>query len=319
MDFGYNLPTRGPAATRDGLTRLARKADDLGYAYLAVPDHIVFPRSIDSEYPYDATGRFPGDGSGAFLEQLTQIAFLAAVTEKVRFVTSVMVVPHRPAVLTAKILATIDVLSEGRLTVGCGVGWMREEFEALDAPPFDARGKVTDEYIAAFRELWTQDEPVLDGDYVKMSGALFFPKPVQKPGPPIWTGGESPAAMRRAARLADGWYPIGSNPRFPLDTADRLAAGIATVKSLAEEAGRDPAEIDLGYWANWYRPGATRQTDNGERMLFTGSDADVIDDIGRLRDLGVRHLLFHLVAGDTEQALDHIDRFTTEVRDKAGG
>ena len=174
-------------------------------------------------------------------------------------------------------------------------------------------------YIAAFRELWTQDEPVLDGDYVKMSDALFFPKPFQKPGPPIWTGGESPPAMRRAARLADGWYPIGSNPRFPLDTAARLAEGIATVKSLAEEAGRDPAEIDLGYWANWYRPGATRQTDNGERMLFTGADADVIDDIGRLRDLGVRHLLFNLVAGDTEQALDHIDRFTTEIRATAEG
>jgi alkanesulfonate monooxygenase SsuD/methylene tetrahydromethanopterin reductase-like flavin-dependent oxidoreductase (luciferase family) len=123
-----------------------------------------------------------------------------------------MVVPHRPPVLTAKILATIDVLSKGRLIVGCGVGWMREEFEAIGAPPYDKRGAVSDEYIRAFKELWTSDNPTFSGKYCSFANVAFAPKPLQKPHPPIWVGGESPVALRRAGRLADAWYPIGSNP-----------------------------------------------------------------------------------------------------------
>src|SRR6266567_4427207 len=121
-------------------------------------------------------------------------------------------------VLTAKILSTIDVMSGGRIMVGVGAGWLEEEFEALGAPPFAERGKATDEYLQAFRELWTKDKPHFDGRFVKFTNIVFVPKPVQKPHPPLWVGGESGPAMRRAARLGNGWYPIGSNPRFPLNT-----------------------------------------------------------------------------------------------------
>ena len=146
------------------------------------------------------------------------MAWLAAKTKTLGLVLSVMVVPHRPAVLAAKQLATIDILSGGRLTVGIGAGWMREEFEALQTEPFDERGAVTDEYIAAFKELWTSDDPRFEGKYVRFSNIDFTPKPVQRPHPPIWVGGESGPALRRTAKLGDVWYPIQANPAFPMDS-----------------------------------------------------------------------------------------------------
>ena len=128
----------------------------------------MIPTDISSPYPYSATGEFTNQGTGERNEQLIELAFVAARTSKLRLVTSVMVIPHRPAVLAAKQLATIDVLSGGRVTLGIGAGWMKEEFEAIGAPPFAERGKVTDEYIAAFKELWTKDKPRFAGDYVKL-------------------------------------------------------------------------------------------------------------------------------------------------------
>ena len=216
MEFGFGVPTRGPQASPEALATLAQRGEALGYDIVSVSDHIVIPRRIASQYPYSESGTFGGGGDGACLEQLTLLAFLAGQTSRLRLLTSVMVVPHRSAVLAAKVLASIDVLSGGRVIVGCGVGWMREEFEAIGAPPYDHRGTVSDEYIQAFRELWTKDAPAFAGEYVSFSDISFAPKPVQSSGPPIWVGGESPAALRRAGRLGDAWYPIGSNPTYPL-------------------------------------------------------------------------------------------------------
>ena len=215
MDFGFGLPTRGPLSAPQTLAALAAGGEDLGFTYIGVADHIVVARRIDSTYPYSETGSFTGWESGECLEQLTLLGYLAAHTTAIRLLSSVMVVPHRNPVHTAKILSTIDNLSGGRLTVGCGVGWMREEFEAIGTPPFDNRGSVSDEYIRVFKELWTSDAPTFEGKYASFSDIVFSPQPVQKPHPPIWIGGESPAALRRAARLGDAWYPIGSNPTYP--------------------------------------------------------------------------------------------------------
>ena len=175
------------------------------------------------------------------------MAFVAGKTSRLRLVTSVTVVPHRPAVLLAKMLATIDVLSKGRFTFGIGAGWMKEEFEALGLPPFAERGAVTDEYLLACRELWTRDEPRFSGKYVNFANILFAPKPVQKPHPPIWVGGESGPALRRTARLGDAWYPIGTNPQHRLDSMKRFAAGVERLRRLTREAGRDPAQVALAY------------------------------------------------------------------------
>jgi probable F420-dependent oxidoreductase len=226
MQFGFNLPLSGPSASPAMLARLAAEGEAIGYDYAAISDHIVEPIDIHARYPYSESGEFPAGSRGERHEQLTAIAYLAAKTSRLKFLTSVMVVPHRPAVLTAKILATIDVMSGGRLIVGVGAGWLEEEFVAIGAPPFAERGTATDEYLMAFRELWTKDKPRFDGRFVKFSDILFAPKPVQKPCPALWIGGESGPAMRRAARIGDGWYPIGANPQHRLDTMARYRAAV---------------------------------------------------------------------------------------------
>ena len=133
MDYGFSVPNRGPMATPQDMAVLARRGEEMGFDIINVSDHIVIPRGIASRYPYSLSGGF--NATGEYLEQLTTLSFLAAHTSRVRLLSSVMVLPHRNPVLAAKALATIDVLSQGRLTVGCGVGWMREEFEAIGAPP----------------------------------------------------------------------------------------------------------------------------------------------------------------------------------------
>jgi len=230
-----------------------------------------------------------------------------------RLLSSVMVVPHRPPMFTAKALATLDVLSQGRVTVGIGAGWMEEEFRAIGAPPFSERGKVTDEYLRVFKALWTEDNPRFDGKYVQFDNVSFLPKPVQKPHPPIWVGGESPPAVRRTVALGDAWFPIGSNPEFPLNTVERFSQGIERLHEEARRAGRDPATIALAYWASWYKEGQTLALDNGQRQLFTGSDADVIQDIAAFRGLGVRHLLFTFARPTLAESITAMERFSDKV------
>ena len=150
------------------------------------------------------------------------LAFLAGQTSRIGLGTSVMIVPHRNPLVAAKSIATLDVLSGGRVILGVGVGWLREEFEVLDLPPFDERGAVTDEYLRAFIELWTSDNPSFHGKYVQFDDISFLPKPVQKPHPPIWIGGESRPAIRRAAQLGNGWHPLGVNSLSPLSTVEQL-------------------------------------------------------------------------------------------------
>ena len=314
MEFGYGVPTRGPQASPEALATLAQRGEALGYDIVSVSDHVVIPHRIASQYPYSESGTFGGGGDGACLEQLTLLAFLAGQTSRLRLLTSVMVVPHRSAVLAAKVLASIDVLSGGRLIVGCGVGGMREEFEALGAPSYDRRGTVSDEYIEAFRELWTKEAPAYAGEYVSFSDITFAPKPVQSGGPPIWVGGESPVALRRAGRLGDAWYPIGSNPTYPLATAALFEKSVATVRRHAEAAGRDPAALDFAYSAGWYDDREARKLPDGSRLCFTGTPEQIAGDIRSFQALGVRHMTLGLMGPTLEETLERLERFATDVR-----
>jgi probable F420-dependent oxidoreductase len=253
------------------------------------------------------------------LEQLTTLSFLAHATSSVRLLTSVMVLPHRSPVLTAKMLASIDVLSMGRLNVGCGVGWMREEFEALGAPPYDERGAVGDEYIRAFKELWTSDNPTFDGTYCRFADIDFLPKPVQKPHPPIWVGGESPRALRRAARLGDVWYPIGRNPRFMVGTPAAYQASVTRLQGFAEEAGRDPSTIGLAYSASWLNDREAQRLPNGDRQLLTGTPEQIAGDIKAFADIGGRHFMVNFQSDTLEETLARMERFATRVRPRVEG
>lgn len=313
MKIGTTAPIGGPQASAENLTRFAIEAESLGFDCLTFSDHIIIPADIHARYPYSDTGEFPPASRGERHEQLTAIAFVAAKTSRIRFLTAVMVVPHRPAVLTAKILATIDVLSEGRLSVGCGAGWLKEEFEAIGAPPFEKRGAATDEYIRAFRELWTKDDPRFDGQYIQFAGIAFAPKPVQKPHPPILIGGESEPALRRAARLGDGWYPIGVNPEFPLDTLSRYCARVEELRAQIRAAGRDPSDVMLGYRCHLHGEAVQPKMVGSERRLFAGGPRKIAGDIRALRDLGVQQIDFGLLGPTLEASLDNLRRFRAEV------
>ena len=313
MDFGITLGPRGATGTPEGLAARAQQADRLGFAYLGIPDHIVFPRQSSSRYPYNAEGKHPSIASGYCLEQLACLSFVAALTHKVRLLTSVLVVPHRPAILAAKMLATIDVLSKGRLTVGVGVGWLAEEMSALGGPPYDKRGVASDAFIAAFRALWTKDDPRGDGTYVKFDGLIFEPKPVQRFGPPIWVGGEGAAARRLVARLGDGWYPSIRNPKEQLYRPEAFAAALADVHREAEAIGRDPGEIDVAVYANGMSLGVARKAPDNRRVAFTGSAGEIAEDACAFAKAGVRHILVGFESNDLQQALDHTEAFARDV------
>jgi len=316
MQIGFNAPTSGPLIEPDSLAAIITEGEALGFDYVTISDHIMVPRNLESKYPYTDTGEFPAGTQAAWLEQLATTAWIAALTKKLRFVLSVMVVPHRPAVLTAKLLSTIDFLSKGRLTLGIGVGWCREEFEAIGAAPFDDRGAVTDEWVAACHELWTADLPRFDGKYVKFDDVSFLPKPPQQPIP-IWVGGESAPALRRTMRYAQGWYPVGTNPQFPMNTVSRFKAGLARVRGFAERGGRDPSQITVALRVLAGPNGKPRGSIDGEAEMFTGGDADWVGDIQALAELGVSAVDVRLFGRSTTETagptIDTMRRFRDGV------
>lgn len=233
MRFGLMIMARGPGGTGPGLSAMARAAEAGGLDLLGFNDHVVVPGGIASKYPYSNDGAWPGAAVGECLEMVTAAAFIAAATETIGLLTSVMVLPHRPAMLAAKMLATVDVLSGGRLIVGAGAGWMREEFEALGAP-FDDRGARTDDYVAAMRALWSQEKATHHGEYVKFENVYCRPQPING-SVPIIVGGHSRPAARRAGRLGNGYFPARGAP----------ADLIALARKTAEEHGRDPDAIEI--------------------------------------------------------------------------
>src|ERR1700746_1314713 len=184
MQFGFNLPNSGALGTPEIMARIAPEGETLGYGYLTVTDHVVLPDMAEPGSPYSESGAFYSTDSAHRHEMLTLAAWLASVTTRVRLVLAVLVVPHRPAVLAAKQLATIDVLSGGRLTVGIGAGWLKAEFDAVVTTPFAERGAVTDEYLEAFRALWADEHARFAGRYTRFADLVFQPRPAQKPYPP---------------------------------------------------------------------------------------------------------------------------------------
>ena len=313
MRYGFYLPTRGAAATPDALEALLARGEALGFTSVMIADHVVFPTAIGSRYPYTVSGAFPGGGDA--LEQLALVAFVAGRTRALRLVTSVMILPHRNPVVTAKMLATIDVLSRGRVTVGVGVGWLREEFEALATPDFDRRGAVSDEYLRIFKTLWTRTPASFEGEFYRFAPLVCSPQPVQKPHPPIWVGGHSPAALRRVARLGDGWHPVGANPAVPLRPAE-LRASLDELYRLTEQEGRDPTRLTICYKAPVYDPTATGP--GGERLPFSGSPEAILDDIATYAHLGVSELVFDFRSERLEESLERMDRFAALVKPERG-
>jgi alkanesulfonate monooxygenase SsuD/methylene tetrahydromethanopterin reductase-like flavin-dependent oxidoreductase (luciferase family) len=220
--------------------------------------------------------------------------------------------------LAAKMLATLDVLSKGRMTVGVGIGWMAEEIALLGGPEFRHRAAASDETIQAFRALWTSDKPSFYGEHVRFENLLFAPKPLQKNGMPVWVGGEVKGALRRAGKFADAWYPVAANPRIPLDTPDLYHAALREVRAEAEKAGRDPMDVEAALLAIKCRIGPEQEGRDGKRMAFTGSAQAIVDDIGEMAGAGLQHFLIGGDGDDLPGTLERLEEFAKDVMAKVG-
>lgn len=312
-ELGFALPSRGPLARVAILTRLARTADRLGFSVVTISDHVVLPTRSSAPYPYDTGGAFPGGAHQDYLEPLALAPWLLAVTRRLRVAISVLVVPYRNPVVTAKQLATIDVLSGGRLIVGVGVGWWPEEFQALAAPPFAERGAVTDEYLRLMRALWTEDLPRFEGKYYRVADVTMLPKPVQRPHPPIWVGGHTEPALRRAAQLGDAWHPIGLRGPAGLGP-DELGAKVARLRALAREAGRDPAAVRVAFRAPLDLWPARGKAPGAAPRPLAGPPDKVIEDLRAYRTAGVDTFVFDFPTPDPKAMDALMHRVAREIR-----
>ncbi len=308
MRFGFSLPVRGSLANHEGLVSIAQHGERLGFASATIADHIVFPTAVESKYPYDASGNHPSTGDA--IEPLSLMAFVAGCTTTLRFITSVLILPHRNPVLAAKMIATIDVLSQGRVTLGVGVGWLREEFAALGTADFDRRGAVSDEYVAIFKKLWSQGPVDHHGEFYNFAPLRCEPRPVQRPHPPIWVGGHSKAALRRTARYADGWHPLGTGATAELRPPE-FHGMLQDLKRMTEAEGRDYSNITIAFVARLRETG--RPIEGMDRMPFSGSAAQLVEDVESYRKLGVSHLSFDFQAPTLVQTRERMDWFAREV------
>jgi probable F420-dependent oxidoreductase len=220
MKVGLIALLGNPHATPDYIHALARAAEERAFHSIWVAEHVVLFDEYRSRYPYAADGRVPGSTESGPLEPFTALAFLAACTTRIRLGTGVCLVPQRNPVYTAKEVASVDWLSNGRLDFGVGVGWLAEEFQALGVP-FERRGARCRAYLDVMKRLWSDAVSAYDGEFYTLPACRQYPKPVQRPHPPIWFGGESDAALRRVADLGQGWFGFALGPD---EARERVAA-----------------------------------------------------------------------------------------------
>jgi probable F420-dependent oxidoreductase len=257
-------------ATPGGAKALAAAAENAGVESLWTVEHVVVPEGYASPYPYSPTGKMPGDERAPIPDPLAWLSYMAALTTNVRLATGILILPQRNPVVLAKECATIDVLSGGRLTLGIGIGWLKEEFDAIGIP-FDERTRRTDEYVRALRALWSVDE-THDGEFASFANARSYPKPVQDGGIPIVVGGHTKGAARRAGRLGDGFFPA---------RAENLSDLLDEMRRAAKDAGRDPDAIEVTTGGPPSVDFAKQLADQGVTRIVMPPPSFAPDDIGR--------------------------------------
>jgi probable F420-dependent oxidoreductase len=289
MKVGLFTPLANPFATPEYLQALGPAAEERGFDSIWVAEHVVLFDEYKSQYPYAADGRIPVAPQSGILDPFAALAFLAAVTTRIRLGTGICLVPQRNPVYTAKEAATVDWLSGGRLDLGIGAGWLAEEFQALGVP-FERRGDRCRAYIDVMRTLWCDDISQYEGEFYQLAPTRQFPKPVQQPHPPIHFGGESDAALRRVADVGHGWYGFGLDPEATAERVKRL-------ESLLAKRGRTRAEIEVSICPYM------RETTSDDVEAYARAGVDRLILVAASRD-----------AGGLERALDGM----ASVRERAG-
>jgi probable F420-dependent oxidoreductase len=279
MKFGLMFSNVGPFGQPEGLTHLAQTAERVGVESLWTVEHVAVPIGYESKYPYSEDGKMPGPENAPIPDPLIWLSYAAAVTSKIKLATGILILPQRHPIYTAKEFATLDVLSQGRAIAGIGIGWLREEFDALGVP-FAGRAKRTREYLEIMKTLWCDDVSSHSGDLYQFEGVYQHPKPLQQPHPPIYFGGESEPALQRVAELGQGWYGFRLTPEDARQSIERLD------KSLAQ-AGRSRAEVKVCVAAPSRRVSA--------------------EDAKRYRDLGIDQLILPAGASKIERFASILD------------
>ena len=301
MRIGVSLPNVGLDHGKETLLPVAQAAERLGFDSVWVAHHVVLPYERASQYPYQRSGTEVAMSPGMqWLDPIVTLSMIAGVTERVRLGTSVFVLPYRDPVTLASELAALDVLSEGRLVFGVGVGWMREEFEAIGVPP-EQRGARTDEHLAALKTLWTQDPATFEGRFTSFSNIVLATTPRTQGGPPVWVGGNTEPALRRALRHGSGWHGFEVFPEEVPQLRERLAA-------LGDELGRDPGELELSVVRGLMPPGREQESFIPERRMLGGSAEQIVDELGRYHEAGVEMVLIQvsLLAPVVPEALEWV-------------
>ena len=297
MKYGVHLGGGAALRTKAAVQQIGQLAEELGYDAIVTGDHITIPKQITSTYPYQKQAEARGDNPYTiftdidWLDAFTVVALLIPVTEKVRLGTSVTIIPYRHPLEMARVVATLDVVSGGRVIFGAGIGWMAEEFRLLGVP-FEERAARTREYIAVIKEVWSQDTPRFAGKFVQIEQDLYFaPKPLQQPHPPIWVGGETTLALKRVVEFGDGWHigPLG---------LEQLKPKFAQLRALMAAAGRDISQLEI-----------TSMVDT--RVLSAA-------DIRAYRDLGVAGLYVVAPGPDPKSVLTVMRAFVQKVQDAVG-
>jgi probable F420-dependent oxidoreductase len=237
MRIGIHVPVFGPLANAENILGVAKRAEALGFDSLWSSDHVVMPARVASRYPYSPTGEFLVPTDATWFDPFMPLAAIASVTTRVRLGTSVVIVPYRNPLVLAKMVASLDRLCHGRLILGCGAGWMKEEFDALGVP-FQERGARMDESLDIMRILWREGAGTFQGRFYRFADMHLTPKPVQTPHPPIWIAGSSDAALRRTLRRGDGWHPTRVGP-------EDFRARVATLRDMAAREGKELGRLAL--------------------------------------------------------------------------
>lgn len=289
MKFGVALPNFGKYATKDVILEVATTAEELGFDSIWVSDHIVIPDS------HEAFGE-------VFYEPLTTLTYVAACTSKIRLGTSVIILPYRNPIVLAKMLSTLDILSSGRVILGVGAGWLEDEFSALGLS-YNERGFITDEYLEVLRALWTKEQPSFNGRYSEFSHINFLPKPIQKPCPPIWIGGNSKRAIERAVDFGDGWHPVGLTP-------EEIKEKASNINELLVNKGTMRPDFVISLRKNLQLTKEKGPDFPDEREILRGTPDRIIKGVGRFRESGVSHLILQVLSGTLKGVIETMETFS---------
>ena len=302
--FGLDVGIYGPLAEPETITTLATFAETAGFESIWLADHVVFPANFASRYPFSASGEFPAPTSDPLLEPIAAMGVLAGATKRLRIGTAVLIIPYRNPILLARMLITIDQFSGGRVILGAGVGWLKEEFEALETFDFAKRGKVTDEYIEIFKALSAGGEVGYQGETYSFEPVHSVPGSVQRPHPPVLIGGVSDPALRRVTRN-DGWLAVALGP-------EEMPERIAALKRICGEQGRRFEDLQMVYKI-FINPGEPKQGPFGGRDMGSGSQAQIVDDLKSILEAGFQKIIVRYRGDSAAAQTEQMDRFVSDI------